>query len=126
MTSAIKLSEKFELFSDHWTPKIVASANGQLVKLAKFKGEFVWHAHADEDELFFVTKGALVIHLRECGQQRQVRLAEGDLFVVPKGVEHMPAADSEAHVLMIEPVATTHTGDSRTGRTVAVADQEWI
>ncbi len=126
MTSAIKLSEKFELFSDHWTPKIVASANGQLVKLAKFQGEFVWHAHADEDELFFVVKGAVVIHLREGGQERQVRLAEGDLFVVPKGVEHMPAAVSEAHVLMIEPVATAHTGESRTGRTVAVADQEWI
>ena len=126
MTSAIKLAEKFELFNEHWTPKIVAAANGQLVKLAKFQGEFVWHAHAGQDELFFVVKGAVVIHLRESGQERQVRLAEGDLFVVPQGVEHMPVADGEAHVLVIEPAATKHTGDSRTDQTVAVADQEWI
>ncbi len=126
MTSAIKLAEKFELFNDHWIPKIVAAANGQLVKLAKFQGEFVWHAHAGEDEIFFIVKGAVVVHLRESGQERQVQLAEGDLFVVPQGVEHMPVADGEAHVLVIEPAATKHTGDSRTDQTVAVADQEWI
>ena len=126
MRPPVRLSEKFAAFDEHWSPKIVAETNGQLVKLAKFQGEFVWHAHADEDELFLVHKGEIVIRLRENGQERAVRLQAGELFVVPKGVEHKPEAEHEAEVLMIEPAATAHTGATKAGITVAIEDQTWI
>ena len=124
--SAICLSEKFALFHEHWSPKIVASANGHLVKLAKFQGEFVWHAHANEDELFLVHKGEIVIRLRQGGEESEVRHGPGDLFVVPKGVEHKPEASAEAEVVMFEPAATTHTGDTQANVTVATHNQPWL
>jgi mannose-6-phosphate isomerase-like protein (cupin superfamily) len=103
----INLAEKLALFSDHWSPKIVADLNDSHVKLAKLQGEFVWHQHAEEDELFIVLKGELTIELRD----GQVTLGPGELVVVPKGVEHRPVARDEVHLMLIEPKATRHTGD---------------
>jgi mannose-6-phosphate isomerase-like protein (cupin superfamily) len=110
----VNLSEKLALLSDLWSPKIVGELNGQHVKLAKLKGEFFWHHHADEDELFLVLRGALAIHLRD----RVVHLSEGEFFIVPRGVEHKPIAENEAHVLLLEPVSTLNTGNLRNERTV--------
>jgi len=108
------LSEKLALFDEYWTPKIVAELNGQQVKLAKLKGELVWHSHEEEDELFLVLHGRLTLRLRD----RDVVLDEGDCFVVPRGVEHLPVAEPEAHVLLFEPATTLHTGEVRDERTV--------
>ena len=116
----INLQEKFSLFDEHWTPKIVGELNGQYVKLAKVQGEFVRHNHAHEDELFMVLKGSLVLEL----PSEKILLNEGEIFIVPKGMDHRPIAEEEVHLLMFEPVSTAHTGDVRTERTVD--DQEWI
>jgi len=116
----INLQEKLSLFDEHWTPKIIGELNGQYVKLAKIKGEFIWHKHDQEDELFMILKGSLVMEL----PGEKVVLNEGDIFIVPKGVDHRPIAEQETHLLLFEPVATAHTGDVRTDRTVD--DQEWI
>ena len=110
MPEAVRLSEKLSLFSDHWSPKIVAALNGNDVMVVKVKGEFVWHTHEDTDELFFVLKGNLTIQLRD----GEVKLGPGDLYVVPKGVEHRPVAEEEAHLLLIEPRDTPNTGDPAT------------
>ena len=110
----VNLVEKFSLFDEYWSPKIVGELNGQWVKLAKLKGEFAWHHHAAEDELFLVVKGRLVIKLRE----RDVVLDEGEFFIVPRGVEHQPVAEQEAHVLLFEPKSTLNTGNVRNERTV--------
>lgn len=103
----INLAEKLSLFSDHWTPRIVGELNGQQVKLAKLQGEFVWHDHANEDELFLVLKGRLRMEFRD----RTVELGEGEMLIVPRGVEHRPSADEEVHVLLFEPASTRHTGN---------------
>jgi len=116
----INLAEKFNLFDEHWSPKIVGELNGQYVKLAKLKGEFVWHHHTDEDELFLVVKGCLTIKL----QDKDIVLKEGEFFIVPRGIEHKPVAKEEVHVLLFEPSSTLHTGNIRTDRTVE--KQEWI
>ena len=116
----VNLTEKLKLFSDHWHPRIVGELNGQYVKLAKVEGEFDWHQHADEDELFLVVAGSLTIKLRG----RDVILEEGEFFIVPRGVEHKPVAESEAHVLLFEPKSTLNTGEERTDRTVE--DLPWI
>lgn len=116
------LSEKFSLFDEIWTPKIVAKSNGQLVKIAKGQGELEWHFHQDEDELFFVFKGTLTIQLRE----KDVVLQAGELFVVPKGVEHCPKAIQGTEFLMVEPASTKHMGETDTDHAVAFEDQEWI
>lgn len=102
----INLKEKYALFNEHWTPKIIAELNGQQVKLAKLKGSFVWHSHAEEDELFFVVKGTLHIEFRDQSQTLQ----EGEMIVVPAGVEHRPHAPEEAWVMLFEPISTRHTG----------------
>jgi len=109
----VNLSEKFGLFDETWSPRIVAELNGQHVKLAKVKGEFEWHHHKTEDELFLVVKGSFVIRLRD----RDVELNEGEFFVVPRGVEHQPVAAEEAHILLFEPISTLNTGTVRTERT---------
>jgi mannose-6-phosphate isomerase-like protein (cupin superfamily) len=116
----VNLTEKLKLFSDHWHPRIVGELNGQYVKLAKVEGEFDWHQHADEDELFLVVAGSLTIKLRG----RDVILEEGEFFIVPRGVEHKPVAESEAHVLLFEPKSTLNTGEERTDRTVE--DLPWV
>jgi len=118
----INLVEKFELFDEHWTPKILAEANGQLVKIAKGLGEIVWHRHTNEDELFLVLKGKLVIRFRD----REIALGPGEMLIVPSGVEHAPYAQEETHILLIEPRSTAHTGDVLSDQTVAFDDQEWI
>jgi mannose-6-phosphate isomerase-like protein (cupin superfamily) len=110
----VNLSEKFGLFDDYWSPKIVGELNGQYVKLAKLKGEFVWHYYETEDELFLVVKGRLVIKLRE----KDVVLKEGEFFIVPRGIEHMPVAEEEAHVLLIESKSTLNTGNVRNEKTL--------
>ena len=110
----VNLSDKLRQFSETWSPRIVGELNGQHVKLVKVEGEFVWHHHADEDELFLVLKGQLSIHLRE----RTVVLEEGEFYIVPRGVEHKPEAQTEAHVLVFEPASTLNTGNIRNARTV--------
>ena len=116
----INLADKLALFTEHWSPKIVAELNGQHVKLAKLMGEFDWHHHEHEDELFLVLRGTLAMHLRD----RVVNLAEGELFVVPRGVEHRPVAAEECHVLLFEPASTLNTGNVQSKRTVDRPD--WI
>ena len=110
----INLLEKFDLFTDQWSPKIIAELNGQQVKLAKVEGEFIWHDHANEDELFFIVKGSLRIEFRD----RTVELSEGEMMVVPRGVEHRPVAEEETWLMLLEPASTQHTGDVNSERTV--------
>src|SRR4051812_19648023 len=110
----VNLRDKLKLFSDHWKPKIVGELNGQHVKLFKLQGEFVWHKHDAEDELFLVVQGRLRMDFRD----RQEWLDEGEFFIVPRGVEHRPVAEDEVHVLLFEPATTLNTGDVRNERTV--------
>jgi mannose-6-phosphate isomerase-like protein (cupin superfamily) len=114
MTPKVNIRERLALFHDHWSPKIVGELNDQHVKLVKFRGEFVWHKHDDEDELFLVVKGRFRMEYRD----RQVWLQEGEFLIVPRGVEHRPVAEEEVHVLMFEPAGTLNTGDVRDERTV--------
>lgn len=116
----INLAEKFSRFTQHWSPKIVAELNGQHVKLVKFQGPFVWHRHEHEDELFLVVRGEFAMEYRD----RTVTLKEGELVVVPRGVEHRPVADREVCVLLFEPATTVNTGSAGGDRTVAQPD--WI
>jgi mannose-6-phosphate isomerase-like protein (cupin superfamily) len=108
--TAVNLAEKLSLFSEHWSPKIVGSYNGNDLIVVKVKGEFVWHSHADTDDFFLVLKGRLTIKMRD----GDVTLGPGELFVVPKGVEHCPVAEEETHILLIEPAGTPNTGDPET------------
>jgi mannose-6-phosphate isomerase-like protein (cupin superfamily) len=105
---AINLRQKLKLVSDHWQPRVIAELNDYQFKLAKLSGEFVWHRHNDTDEAFLVVSGNLDIELRE----GTVSLGEGELFIVPKGVEHRPVAREECHVMLIEPTGVINTGDS--------------
>jgi mannose-6-phosphate isomerase-like protein (cupin superfamily) len=116
----INLTEKLGLFTDHWHPRIVAELNGQYVKLAKLVGEFVWHHHDVEDELFLVVRGQLTMQFRD----GVVRLGPGEMIVVPAGVEHRPVADDEVEVLLLEPKTTLNTGTERNERTVE--QPKWI
>ena len=111
----VNVAEKFDQFSDYWNPKIAAELNDSYVKLAKLKGEFVWHHHEREDELFFVTKGRLLIRLRD----GEIRLGPGEFIVIPRGVEHLPVADEEVHVILIEAKTTLNTGNITNDKTVA-------
>jgi mannose-6-phosphate isomerase-like protein (cupin superfamily) len=110
----VVLADKLRQFSDAWSPRIVAELNGQHVKLVKLRGEFVWHHHDDEDELFLVLAGRLRMQLRD----REVELLPGEMLVVPRGVEHRPVADEEVHVMLFEPASTLNTGNVRNERTV--------
>ncbi len=116
----ISLAEKFALFSEHWSPKIVAELNGQHAKLVKFQGEFVWHQHELEDELFLVVRGRFRMEFRD----RHVELEAGEMLVVPRGVEHRPVAEEEVCVLLLEPASTVNTGNNPGEKTVARPD--WI
>lgn len=117
---AISLQDKLAKITAHWEPKIIAELNENYIKLAKIKGEFVWHSHAHEDELFLVVSGALVIRFRD----RDVTLGPGELCVIPKGVEHMPVADKEVQIMLVEPKGTLNTGDAGGERTRT--ELEWI
>jgi mannose-6-phosphate isomerase-like protein (cupin superfamily) len=110
----VNLSEKLALFSEHWSPRIAGELNGQQVKLAKFQGEFTWHHHENEDELFLVVKGRFRMELRD----RSIDLEEGEFLIVPRGVEHRPVADEEVHVLLFEPATTLNTGNIENERTL--------
>lgn len=110
----VDLRQKLSLFDERWSPRVVAALNGQEVKLVKLEGEFVWHSHAAEDELFLVLEGTLRMELRD----RTIELTPGQLLVVPRGVEHRPVAEREVHVLLFEPEGTLNTGDVRNERTV--------
>jgi mannose-6-phosphate isomerase-like protein (cupin superfamily) len=110
----INLTEKLSLFSDQWSPKVVGELNDSHVKLVKLKGEFVWHHHDAEDELFLVVKGRLLIKLRD----RDIELGEGEFVIIPRGVDHLPIAEEEAHVLLLEPKSTLNTGNVKNERTV--------
>ncbi len=116
----VNLRQKLGMFDETWTPKIIGELNGQQVKLAKLEGELMWHAHADEDELFLVLEGSLTMQMRD----GDVHLEKGDMFIVPRGVEHNPVAPEGASVLLFEPASTKHTGEHVTERTVV--DQERI
>ncbi len=114
MTAAIDLAEKLALFNEHWSPRIIGELNDQHVKLAKVVGEFQWHHHANEDELFMVISGCLVLRFAE----NEVELKPGQLCIVPRGVEHQPYAEEETAILMFEPAATVNTGEERNESTV--------
>jgi mannose-6-phosphate isomerase-like protein (cupin superfamily) len=118
----VNVAEKFTLFNEHFTPKIIGEANGQYIKIAKVQGEFVWHSHEAEDELFLVFKGVMTIQFRD----HDVQLGEGELLIVPKGVEHRTLASEETYIMMIEPKSTAHSGAVQSHLTVPTEAQEWI
>jgi mannose-6-phosphate isomerase-like protein (cupin superfamily) len=110
----VNLAQKFTLFNEYWMPYIVGELNDSYVKVDKLKGEFVWHKHESEDELFLVKKGKLLIKLRD----KDIWLDEGEFIIIPKGVEHKPVANEEVHVVLIEPKSTLNTGDVRNKKTL--------
>ena len=103
----VNIQEKLGLFSDHWNPRIVGELNGQHVKLAKFQGEFIWHKHDNEDEMFLVLEGNFKMELRD----KTIQLNKGDFIIIPKGVEHKPSAQNQVQVMLFEPATTLNTGD---------------
>ena len=111
----VNIAQKFSLFHDYWVPYVVGELNDSYVKVDKMKGEFVWHKHDGQDELFLVVKGRLLIKLRD----KDIWLEEGEFVIVPKGVEHLPVAEDEVYVVLIEPKSTLNTGDVRNQRTLA-------
>lgn len=115
----VNLAQKLSGFHDLWSPKVVGELGDMQVKLVKLRGEFIWHHHEAEDELFLVLKGRLTIRLRDY----DVRLEEGEMFIVPAGVDHQPVADEEAHVLLLEPATTLNTGNVRSERTVETLER---
>jgi mannose-6-phosphate isomerase-like protein (cupin superfamily) len=116
---AINLEKKFGRFNEYWKPKIIGELNDSYVKAVKFQGEFVWHHHENEDELFLVVKGTLRMRFRE----RDVTIREGEFIIVPKGVEHLPVADEECHVVLLEPKTTLNTGNVQNERTLPVLER---
>ncbi len=117
--NVINLAEKFELFQDYWSPRIAGELNNSYLKLVKLKGEFVWHIHDHEDELFLVVKGKLLIKLRD----HALWLEEGEFVIIPKGVEHCPVAEDEVQVILLEPKSTLNTGNIQNERTV---EAQWV
>ncbi|MEA4920881.1 MAG: cupin domain-containing protein [Clostridiaceae bacterium] len=116
----VNLAKKMKLFNDYWSPKVLGELNDSYVKAAKFKGEFVWHQHETEDEMFYVVKGRLIIKFRD----RDVILNDNEFLIIPRGTEHMPVAEEEVQVMLIESKTTLNTGDVKNDRTVD--DLEWI
>jgi mannose-6-phosphate isomerase-like protein (cupin superfamily) len=115
----VRIAEKLAAFDDHWNPRIIGELNGQHVKVVKFQGDFVWHHHDQEDEMFLVLKGSFDMFYRDRdGVESVLELSEGEFVIVPRGVEHRPSAASEVHVLLFEPAGTLNTGNVRDGRTV--------
>ncbi len=120
----VNLAQKFARFHQCWQPKIVGELNESYVKLTKLEGEFVWHRHQNEDELFLVVNGTLRMKVRENGAEREIVISPGEFLIVPRGVEHLPIADARAEVMLLEPKSTLNTGDVRNERTVE--QLEWI
>ncbi len=119
MPEVVNLAQKFSLFTEHWSPKIVGELNDYHVKLVKFQGEFVWHHHDEEDEMFLVVKGKLQMKLRD----KDLWLSEGEFVIIPHGVEHLPVAPEEVHAVLFEPQSTLNTGNVRNERTVSDLDR---
>lgn len=115
----INLNQKFETFTDHWHPRLLGRLNGQEVKIARLKGEFVWHKHEAEDEMFFVLSGTLKIELED----KTLKLSEGEMVIIPKGVMHRPIADEEVKVMLFEPAGTVNTGNTRGNLTRDVIEE---
>jgi len=115
----INIADKLALFSDYWNPRIVGELNGQYIKLAKFKGEFIWHKHDNEDEMFWVLKGNLKIEFRD----KIVEVGENEFIIIPKGTEHKPVAENEVSVMLFEPKSTLNTGDKKNGITRELLDE---
>jgi mannose-6-phosphate isomerase-like protein (cupin superfamily) len=113
----VNLAQKFSLFTEHYSPKIVGEVNDAYVKLVKFQGNFMWHHHDNEDELFFVVKGAMRMKVRENGVEREFMVQPGEFIVIPRGVEHFPSADEETYVMLLEPQTTLNTGNVNSERT---------
>lgn len=116
---AVNIAQKFSAFDEYWSPRIAGQLNDSYLKLAKLKGEFVWHHHDEEDELFLVVKGRLLIKLRD----QDLWLDEGEFVIIPRGVEHLPVAEEEVHVLLLEPKSTVNTGNVQNERTV---QDQWV
>jgi len=114
----VNLAQKLSLFTDHYSPKIVGELNDSYVKLVKLQGEFVWHHHDAEDELFYVVKGALHMRVREKGSEREFVISPGEFIIIPRGVEHLPSAVEETHIMLLEPRTTSNTGNVESERTV--------
>ena len=114
----VNLAHKLSQFTDHYSPKIVGEVNDSYVKLAKLQGEFVWHHHEAEDELFYVVKGALRMRVRENGGEREFVIQPGEFIVIPRGVEHLPSADEETYIMLLEPKTTLNTGNVVSERTL--------
>jgi mannose-6-phosphate isomerase-like protein (cupin superfamily) len=110
----INIEEKLSLFNEYWSPKIIGEVNESYVKVAKFKGDFIWHIHENEDEMFYVLKGVLTMKFRE----KDVQINEGECIVIPKGIEHMPVAEDEVHVMLVESKTTLNTGNVVNERTI--------
>lgn len=120
MIKVVNLAEKLSLIQNHWDPKIIAQLNDYHLKIAKIQGEFIWHSHPETDEVFLVVDGVLTIHLRD----RNLHLSPGELCVIPRGVEHKPAAEQECQIFMVEPAGTMNTGDA--GGEYTIEEIEWI
>lgn len=120
MIDVVNLTDKFSLFTEQWAPRVIAQLNDYHFKIAKIQGEFIWHSHSETDEVFLVIDGSLTIHLRD----GKLQLEKGELCVIPRGVDHKPAAERECQILMVEPAGTLNTGDAGGDRTVD--DVEWI
>ena len=120
MNKVVNLANKFSMINNHWDPKIIAQLNDYQIKIAKIQGEFIWHSHPETDEVFLVVEGDLTIHLRD----GELHLGAGELCVIPKGVEHMPAAEQECQILMVELAGTLNTGDAGGERTIE--ETNWI
>ncbi len=117
----VSLEEKFNLFNDHWNPRVIGELNGQLVKVAKASGAFEWHKHDNEDELFYVVKGSFDMEMRD----KTVHLAEGEMIIIPRGVEHRPVVQDEVHLMLFEPKSTVNTGENEKS-TRTVEELKWI
>ena len=123
MLKKVNLAQKFSSFSEHYSPKIVGEVNDSYVKLAKLQGDFMWHHHETEDELFLVVKGELRMKLREQGIEREIRVGPGEFIIIPHGMEHLPSADEETHILLLEPKTTLNTGNLHNERTLTELEQ---
>ena len=120
LKKSINVAQKFDLIDEMWVPKIVAKLNGDYVKLDKFYGEFIWHKHDTDDELFFVVKGSIIVKFRD----EDISVSEGEFIIIPKGVEHKPTAEEEAHVIIIEPKDALNTGNIENNK--SLPELEWI
>jgi mannose-6-phosphate isomerase-like protein (cupin superfamily) len=118
MVEKVNLAQKLSLFAEHYSPRIAGEINDSYVKLVKLQGEFVWHQHEVEDELFLVVKGALRMRVREHGSEREFLLEPGEFIIIPHGVEHLPSAEEETHIMLLEPKSTLNTGNVDSERTV--------